>query len=263
MRITPRLAVITFLASAGLAAGQVINIDFDHSATNSVYQGLAAAPDPSGATARWNRMTGSGPSTILGSNFVDSDGQLTGVGLELEIDGSFLSAPGEQELGAGGIYGPLMSDYVFLSSPLATQVVTGLGTITGLDPGKLYDVFLYGQGDKFSEILYSEGQNTLFTINGISKQTAWDGTPGGNGLLVEGLEYVKFSVAADLAGEIGFSYANVVSGPGGNVATDLDGANSRFAAINGIQIVDVAAVPEPASALLGAAGLLLLMRRRK
>ena len=251
-------------ALSAAATAQVINIDFDESAVSSIYQGLAAAPDPAGGSAQWNRVTGSGTTTITASSLTDSDGDTTGVGIELEINGSYLELAGQQEM--GGVprtYEDLMSDYVYLSSPTNTQVVTKSGTIFGLEPAKLYDVYLYAQGDDFTED-FSPGQNALFTINGISKQTSWDGVVGGNGLLVEGIEYVRFSVLADPSGEIAFSYANVVSGSGGNVVTDLDGVNSRFAGINGIQIVDVAAVvPEPSVALLGGIGLVGLLRRRR
>ena len=208
-------------------------------------------------------MTGSGTTTITASNLTDSDGDSTGIGIELGINGSYLELAGQQEM--GGIprtYEDLMSDYVFLSSPTNTQVVSKSGRIFGLDPSKLYDVYLYAQGDDFN-VDFSPGQNALFTINGLSKQTSWDGVEGGNGLLVEGIEYVRYSVAASALGEIAFTYANVVSGPGGNVVTDLDGINSRFAGINGIQIVDVALVPEPSVVLLGGVGLLGLLRRRR
>lgn len=257
------------LATAGLAfsaavSAQVINIDFDESSVNSIYQGLAAAPDPAGGGALWNRVSGSGTTTISATNLADSNGGATGIGIELEINGSFLELAGQQEM--GGIprtYEDLMSDYVFLSSPTNAQVVTKSGRIFGLDPSKLYDVYLYAQGDDF-DVDFSPGQNALFTIDGLSKQTSWDGLSGGNGLFVEGIEYVRYSVAASALGEIAFSYANVVSGPGGNVVTDLDGINSRFAGINGIQIVDVAAVvPEPSVVLLGGIGLLGLLRRRR
>lgn len=263
MKFMLRLATISSALVAAVSA-QVINIDFDESSVSSIYQGLAAAPDPAGGGAQWNRVTGSGTSTITASNLSDSDGDSTGVGIEMEINGSYLELAGQQEM--GGVprtYEDMMSDYVFLSSPTNTQVVTKSGTIFGLDPSKLYDVYLYAQGDDFT-VDFSPGQNALFTINGISKQTSWDGVVGGNGLLVEGIEYVRYSVLADAQGEIAFTYANVVSGPGGNVATDLDGINSRFAGINGIQIVDLAAVvPEPSVVLLGGLGLLGLLRRRK
>jgi PEP-CTERM motif len=270
-RSVPRFAMkfLLHLAASGAAlsaaaTAQVINIDFDESAVSSIYQGLAAAPDPAGGSAQWNRVTGSGTTTVTASSLTDSDGDTTGVGIELEINGSYLELAGQQEM--GGVprtYEDMMSDYVYLSSPTNTQVVTKSGTIFGLEPARLYDVYLYAQGDDFTED-FSPGQNALFTINGISKQTSWDGVVGGNGLLVEGIEYVRFSVLADPSGEIAFSYANVVSGSGGNVVTDLDGVNSRFAGINGIQVVDVAAVvPEPSAALLGGIGLLGLLRRRR
>ncbi len=259
MKVTPRIIAFAFLSLSGLAAGQVINIDFDESANVQIYQGLAGANDPAGATALWNRLTGSGTTTISGNNLLDSDGDATGVGISLGINGSYLSAPGQQQLGT---WKDLMTDYVYLSATTPDQVLSKTGLIYGLDAGKLYDVYLYGQGNNFLET-YSEGQNTLFTIGGVSKQTSWDGVEGGDGLLVEGIEYVKFSVIASPSGEIAFNYANVVAGPGGNVATDLDGHSSRFGVLNGIQIVDVAAVPEPTSALLGAVGLLGLLRRRR
>ena len=242
----------------GFASGQNINIDFDESSTTSIYQGLAAAPDSAGAAAIWNRMTGSGTTTLSASNLTDSSGNATGVGISLGINGSYLQA-GQQELGSAGAYEDLMGDYVYLSSPTNTQVVTKSGSISGLDVGQLYDVYLYAQGDNFIET-YSIGQNGLFTINGVSKQTSWDGTNGGDGALVEGIEYVRFRVAANAQGKIDFNWANVVSGPGGNVAVDLDGNNSRFAVINAIQIVPV---PEPSVALLGSVTLLGLLRRRR
>lgn len=257
-----RLFLIGSALSAGLSA-QVINIDFDESSVTSIYQGLAAAPDPAGGSAQWNRVTGSGTTTITASSLMDSDGDSTGIGIELGINGSYLELAGQQEMGGNmEVLQDLMADYVFLSSPTNSQIATKSGRIFGLDPGKLYDVYLYSQGDDFTED-FSPGQNGLFTINSLSKQTSWDGVVGGDGLLIEGIEYVRFSVFADSLGEIDFSYSNVVSGPGGNVVTDLDGINSRFAVINGIQIVDVAAVPEPSALLLGGIGLLGLLRRRR
>jgi hypothetical protein len=101
----------------------------------------------------------------------------------------------------------------------------------------------------------------VVTINGVSKQTSWDGVPGGDGLLVEGIEYLKFTVSPNASGQVNFSYANVVTGV--NAPSDLDGLNSRFAVINAIPIVDLSLVPEPAVAWLGAIGLLVVFRRRR
>lgn len=264
MKFARSFPALLFFALAGLAGGQVINIDFDESSNTQVYQGLGAAYDPNGSASIWNRVTGSGTTTVSGLNLTDSDGEATTVDISFGINGSFLSSdnplqPGQQQLGP---YEDLMTDYVFISAATENDIVSRTGLISGLDAGKLYDVYFYGQGNNFLEA-YSEGQNSLFTIDGESKQTSWDGIEGGDGLLAEGIEYVKFSVIANLSGQISFDWSNVVAGPGGNVVTDLDGQNSRFGVINAIQIVDVAAVPEPSAALLGGLGLLALLRRRR
>jgi len=260
MRITPRLTAL-LVAFTGSVEAQSINIDFDRDDDSPVYVGLAAAPDPLGSSAAWNSLHGSGTTTISKSNLVDSAGYATGVGISLGINGSYLSAPGQQENGGAGLgYQSLMSDYVFLSATTNTEVVTKNGSITGLNPLKSYDIYLYAQGDNFLGE-YSDGQNALITIGGVSKQTSWDGVIGGDGLLAEGIEYVRFTVTPNASGVINFSYANVVTGV--NAANDLDGMNSRFAVINGIQIVDLSLVPEPSVAWLGAIGLLAGSRRRR
>lgn len=240
------------------AWAQVINIDFDDSALPTSFAGSAAAPDPAGGTAFWNGLTRSGNGLISASDLVDSQGNASSVDIVLDVNDSFSSVGGEQELGAADEYATLMADYVFLAALTNAEVLTRTGTIAGLNPGGLYDVYFYGQGDNFSQP-GSPGQNTLFTIGSLSLQTSWDGFAGGDGVLAEGIEYVKFTVNASGGGEVAFSYSNVVAGPGGNVATDLDGSASRYAAINAIQIV---AVPEPSVALLCGLGLLAFRRRR-
>jgi hypothetical protein len=260
MRITPALAAL-FVAFAGPLAAQSISIDLDKDENFSLYFGLAAAPDPAGNAAIWNSLYGSGTTTISKSGLVNSSNQVTGVGISLGINGSYLSAPGQQENGGAGLaYQSLMADYVYLSAATNAEVVTKSGSITGLEPLKIYDIYLDAQGDNFLGE-YSDGQNALITINGVSKQTSWDGVLGGNGLLVEGIEYVKFTVSPSASGQVNFSYANVVTGV--NAANDLDGLNSRFAVLNAIQIVDLSLVPEPSVALLGTIGLLAMFRRRR
>jgi len=259
MRFTLCLPAFAF-ACSGLAFGQVVNIDFDEFDNTAVYQGQAAAFDPAGGSAIWNRVSGNGVSTISGSNLKDSFGSATTVGISLAIQDSYLSVNGQQELGgAGGTYSNLMGDYVYISSAAPDQIVSRAGTITGLDAGQLYEVYFYGQGNNFVEA-FAEGQNTLFTIGTTSKQTSWDGVDGGNGTLTEDIEYVKFMVTAGIGGQIAFNYANVVGGAGGNVPEDFDGQGSIYGVINGIQIVPV---PEPSAALLSGIGFLALLRRRR
>jgi hypothetical protein len=170
---------------------------------------------------------------------------------------------GEQELND---HETLMQDYLFLQSTNGLTETSATGTITGLLAGQTYRVFFYGQGDNMVGS-GTAGQNSLFTIGtdpaGASKQTGYDTTPG----LADSKEYVMFEAVADSTGEIDFLWRNVVPGlpATGNVITDAapntSGGGSRFAALNGIQIVQV--VPEPSSALLALLGTFGLLARRR
>lgn len=248
---------------AGLARAAVINVDFNHAALPATQTGSAAAPDEQGTSALWNSIARQAREDTVDSGYLlDSAGNLTSVALSLGINGSHSKSTGDQE--RGGNSSALMSDYAFLSSGSNQLVHQESGLLSGLVPSGSYDLYFYGQGDKFTGNVF-RGQNTLFTLGGESKQTSWDGVSGGNGLMVEGVEYVRFTAVADQDGEIAFTWANVVAGPGGNVAIDLDGSSTMFAAFNGMQIVELAAdaVPEPSAALLTACGLIALFRRRR
>lgn len=258
------LRLLLLLASfAGLARAAVVNIDFSHLATPSPFSGTAAAPDPEGPSAVWNAIVRQAWEDTVDSGYlVDSSGNLTSIALSLGINGSHSNPAGDQERNGG--LSALMSDYAFLSSAGNTLVHQESGTVSGLIPSNSYDLYFYGQGDKFTGNVF-RGQNTLFTLGGESKQTGWDGVSGGNGVLLEGIEFVRFSAVADQDGKITFTWANVVAGPGGNVDIDKDGTASKYAAFNGLQIVDTtaAAVPEPAGVFLAALGLLALLQRRR
>lgn len=275
MRIPPcSLVLASFLSSFAHAA--VVNVDFNFldslGAPSPSFTGLAAAPDPAGASALWNSAA---PwiDRVNAVDLLDSTGAPTSIAVSLSVSKTFASIAGQQELGTGGAFVALMSDYAILGSGSASVVQTESGTVSGLVPTHSYDLYFYGQGDNFS-LAGPRGQNTLFTVGGEGKQTGWDGYAGGDGLLMEGIEYVKFTVEADADGRIVFSWANVVpiieaaegvAAVEGNVTSDQDGQASRFAAFNALQIVSssTAVVPEPSSALLGGLGLLALLRRRR
>lgn len=256
------LVVFSF-ALAAPAGAAIVNIDFSGSASLA-QSGLAAAPDAEGASAYWNSVHREGTKDkVEVIPLLDSAGQGSSVTLSLGLHGVHDSGTaGDQEIGGpGGAYSGLMSDYLYIDSGGSGLVSTLGGTLSGLVASDYYDLYFYGQGDKFSGNIY-KGQNTLFTVGGSSKQTGWDGVHGGDGDLVEGIEYVKFTVQADAQGKINFSWSNVVGGV--NVAADADGFSTRYAALNGLQVFhNVDAVPEPAAALLGAFGLLGLLRRRR
>ena len=54
----------------------------------------------------------------------------------------------------------------------------------------------------------TRGLNSYFEVNGVGKQTSWDGLAGGDGLLFEGIEYVKFTFVAGAGGVINFDFEN-------------------------------------------------------
>ncbi len=264
MRPPFRSLVVILSLVSGFAPAAVVNIDFSAGAAPVTQGGLAAAADPAGSSAFWNTVLRDGTKDKVEQlPLLDSAGNATPVTISLGVQGSHDSAgTGDQETG-GGNYTGLMSDYVFLDAGGPGLVASMEGAVSGLEAGHYYDLYFYGQGDKFTGNVY-RGQNTLFTVDGVSRQTSWDGEQGGDGDLEDGTEYVKFTVQADAAGKILFTWANVIAGPGGNVPVDADGFSTRYAAFNGMQIVHHGdAVPEPASALLGGLGLLALLRRRR
>jgi len=256
------LSLILAIAFPASAPAVVVNIDFDKATGTTPYSGEAAAPDPAGSSAIWNSVVNDGTKDRVASTpLVDSTGALTSVTLSLGINDSHISIDGDQE--RGGSFDSLMSDYVYITADAPGLIVTTAGIISGLTANNAYDLYFYGQGDKFNGQTFA-GQNALITIGGDSRQTGWDGIPGGDGQLDEDFEYVKFTVFADLNGKIEFSWSNVVAGVGGNVDVDLDGESSRYSALNGLQIVhNPDAVPEVSTALLGALGMLSLLRRRR
>lgn len=258
---------------SGIASATVVNIDFN-TVSSANFVGLAAAADPAGgATATWNPLVAVSGTASSGA-LNDSTGALTGIGFTLGgLEGSFTSSAtnAEQEIGSGFL--DLMRDYVRIDTGSTTSglVVTTTGKFTGLIVGGSYEIYFYGQGNNFGGGLVSggsitQGQNSLFTIGGTSKQTEWDNQVGGINGLMEDIEYVRISAVGDSNGEINFSFANVVAGV--NAPSDLAPSNaasgtksSRYGALNAIQLVHV--VPEPSSAILSALGLIGLLARRR
>lgn len=265
----PHLIILAILVSALPLGAAVVNVDFSELSTPADrFAGLAAAPDSAGSTAIWNNVVGSVGSLSV-NDLVTSSGAATPWNLAITGFLNTRKSASEQEVmdtgSGGGPYTRLMEDYLQLDSGANTSVVTANGLISGLVPMASYDLYFYGQGsDMMGTDASSSGENSLFTVNSVSKQTGWDGVDGGDRNLVEGIEYVKFTTEADQNGRISFTWSNVVAGV--NVATDNvtsnTGTGSRFGALNGIQVVG--SVPEPSLVgMAGVASALLLLRRRR
>lgn len=273
------LLLATYFVSS-ISSATVINIDFhDRAAALPVFSGQAGANDSAGGvSAYWNPLGISPSKTANAANLYDSTNIQTNVGFQLNgLHESVLDTNGDQESGGG--YLDLMGDYVRVGSDSSGEVATANGKFTGLVVGGTYDLYFYGQGQYLSELgpptaTNLRGQNTLFTVDGVSQQTSWDGFEGGDGFLVEGIEFVKFTtVATDGGAEggvISFAFSNVVeTGDDANVTNDLvpngnttGNTGSRFGALNGVQLVCV--VPEPSAALLAmVASIGLISRRRR
>lgn len=256
--------VAAFSASAAGHIAPVLNIDFDSdsgSVPSVTYSGQAAAPDLPGNNF-WNSVKRSGSDVNDTSVKKLSDGTTeTAVGISISGVGSW-SNPLDQET---SILTDLTTDYLSLTQnndEWATGVSKTLnGTISGLAAGGVYDLYLYGLGDQMDGTGIGKGQNSGFTIDGVTQQTSWDLVPGGNGLLWEGFEFVLFEgVAADGDGNIAFEWFNPNTDTG-----DKDGNPSKWAGFNGLQIAgEFTPVPEPTTmALLGIGGLLLIQAARR
>ena len=285
MKLLPLVFGIV-VAAPGLASAAVVNIDFNYRESNDpdpapfTYSGLAAAPDSLSNTL-WNsvRRTGSssGFSSAAGVNgtiLKDSSGANTGITVTVpsESNGGYAATASlgqgktavDQEVGTAGVWQNLMGDYLQLEGPSPAPgnpvaVVTAYGFIAGLTAGNSYDIYFYGQGesrDQNSSFAIRDSFGATSSVVGTAEQTGWSSGSATDGQWTEGMEYVKLSAQADGSGRINFSWSNVVG------AGDNGGANSRFAALNAMQIVSV--VPEPSVALLGMFGIGgFFVRRRR
>jgi hypothetical protein len=208
----------------------VVNIDVQ-GGSHAAYAGPGAADDLP-ANAHWNLLnTANGFSA---SNLTASDGaNPTPVGVTLANGYS------TYDLGTEG--NTLQSDRIY--DTLSGGDGIGDFTITGLEAGALYDIFLY-----------TSGLETDFTIDGITK-TAIGGDAGAIPTWLEDVHYVLFEGVPGGSPVLG-TYAYTDNSFG-------------FAVLAGLQIAKLApaagnVIPEPASAmlvLLGLGGLALLRRR--
>ncbi len=258
----PLPLILSYAVLTAAASAVVVNIDFN-SGTNT-QAALGAAPDSPGNTY-WNGVQQSGgtvnATALNDSSHTVSSPSPTTVSLTMTgIDEAIAAATGQQDRSGNNLN--LMRDYLRINSGNTTTVRTESGTFSGLTAGGFYDLYFYGQGQYFDDPEQGtafRGQNTRFTVGSESKATGWDGISGGNGILTENVEYVKFTAQADSNGQISFSWSNVIGSINGPDPDNIS-PGSRYAALNGIQLVSV---PETSAALLGGLGMLILLLRRR
>lgn len=246
---TPQTFAALMLGLAGSAltayssSAAVINIDFQRFADiagGGTFNQLGAAPDAATNTT-WNSVQFDDITTPV--SLVDSSGAASTVQVishttTVNMFGSL--QPTGAQVANGSDANPLHDAHNLLRE-FVTQFGGSTATLTigGLSSGSTYDFYLYGGNN-------NEGDDTRFTINGVSQDTT--GVVASTTALTLGEDYVVFTgIAPDANGQIAVDWESIPPGAGG---------------FYGLQIVENI-IPEPASlALLGLGGSLLISRRR-
>lgn len=224
------MRLVGFGLVAGVAAtsgAQSFNVDLDIFFGNSQVGNGAPSSGFGGAAndpGYWNRFDAGGYSDP--KNLFGLDGSLTSV--QLLATGGLGSSGGYNNSSNTGDYALLMNDFVRVNSEIDFH-------FTGLVPGQ-YDVYTYAVNPDPMRV-YEQ-----VTITGADDPIQYVSGPMPGNQFVQGVTHTVHDI--NLTGD---SFVIQVSGPWPN------------SVVNGFQIV---AVPEPASFLLLAAGLPVLLRRR-
>jgi hypothetical protein len=219
--------LLAFTLAGSRAVAQVLVVNIDFNQTVGTYSGQGAYSDP--GHNFWNGVT----STAGGSNFTASDGTTA-----TTISASFSNVAG---LGYGGVptLAPnLLADYLYVYTGATVTF-----TISGLTAGASYDFYFYS---------VAGGSNTTdrsadFTFNGTTRNVTGRNVAS----FTEGTNYLRFSVTPS-----GTSLSGSFAVAAGNSEAEL----------NGIQIVQLTAVPEPSTyaataGALALAGAIVVRRR--
>jgi hypothetical protein len=127
-----------------------------------------------------------------------------------------------------------MNSYLF-SSPGVSNTIT----FNNLTPLTTYDLYVYSEGDK-----YSNGRTLSITLNGVTQTTA--STDYTASTFIGGQNYLKIGATTDVAGVLAIDYQGSSGEPN----------------INGMQLLSP--VPEPSTfVLMGIGGLIVLFLLKK
>ncbi len=189
------------LISAAVISAATVNVDFGiPTADFPVYSGTAMAPD---AGTYWNPV-GNTQSSV--ANFSDSLGNATSLGVEFDTSSHIIQMCNwyEPQLAPN-----LMRDYVYGNYGAVDRL-----WITGLDPARIYDLYLYSQNGVNCDC------KTRFTVGGVNKTVTNTGNASNFAL---GSNYTVFN--------------GVSPGDDGRLAVqyqDMKGVSSAF---NGFQLI--------------------------
>lgn len=239
-----RLIVLaaTVFAMASAAQALVVNVDFDYASNGSgTYSGQGAYSDP--GNNFWNSIhyLNVGAPPVLKA----SDGS-TNTGITISLSGY----PDAFDFSGGGDPGPLasdlMHDYIYTFNNDASPVLFSIG---GLTAGETYQFYFYSAVGGNNSV---RDRQAVFTLNGVSQNVnGYSSATEGSalyGAFFLGDNYLEFTVTPVGTSLVGSFYA-------------LPGDEAEF---NGLQIVQVSAVPEPATyallASLATLGLVVLRR---
>lgn len=231
------VAALAGLALSAVAEAAVVSINFTG---NAGANGSLSASDVAGAlpVSNWNNATSGGA-------LVDSTGAASTITVTYSVGGW-----SNQYVGTATANERLMKGYLDISGTTSTI------TLNNLSAAQTYQIYLYSDGENTSSGTPAARTGT-FTINGIATgisdvagaQFAGTFTPVTAGTTGAG-NYTIVTVTGST------SYAISAQG---TVADAID--NVYRAPLNGLQVVSV---PEAGTAsLLGACGLLALVRRRR
>ena len=226
-------------ALTSLSQAALINLNFT-ATTDTPVESTISGP-AGGLGTEWNLSTTADTGVL-----VDSTGAATGVSVDTS---GYDAASAVNDLGATlPIYRSYLSSFARPSS-------YGVA-INGLTANGLYDIWLlsYRTNTTSTERSVGTWATTNTTSSSSSQLVNATALAPGSTAFSEGYNYVLFSnVQATAGGVITFT------GQSQGFGSPQD-ANSRRLHLNGLQIN---AVPEPSSALLGTLGMLALLRRRR
>jgi hypothetical protein len=231
------------LSAAPVANAALINVNFNgftggNPGPTTQVESTLVGPG-GGLGTSWNQYADEDSSGVM----VDSTGAATTVTVATNF------SEGRYD-GTGAILTMLRATLTDFAKGATGRTIT----ISGLDAGSLYNIWLVSYRDQGSAAERIVGTWTTANTTSSAPTQLIDNRVGQNNTtFVDGYNYVLFeSVEASVGGQI------VFSGTGARIVDGFD-ADYRLG-LNGLQIE---LIPEPSSALLGGLGLLALLRRRR